>query len=164
MGEASFDRDDKFAQEGTQDIINHLTANGFIVRDVQSNRTYQKMDIDLLAFKEGRIYWIEIKCDRYSDSPNYFAETISNNKTGSLGCWYQTKSHYIFYYFPKSRELHIMDTVAAQEYVRSNEDNFRRINVKATRGYQNEVWYNSVGYLVPKKELIEAIDIEVRNI
>ena len=161
MNKYGFHQQDKQAKGASQEITEYLEARGFVVKNVEDSWIYQKMDIDLLAFKDGRIYWIEIKADSYYKTGNYFAESISNSNTNSLGCWFKTKSHFIFYYFTKEKELHIINTIQAQNWTTSHKKSLKTRKT-STKGYNGKILYESEGYLINRKLLQNSIDIDVK--
>jgi hypothetical protein len=159
-----FGNTDKSARKPTEDIIAYLESRGFVVKNCEHNKVYQKFDVDLLAFKDGRMYWIEIKVDSYFKTGNYFCETLSNEEKGTLGCFLSTKSHFIFYYFPDQRELHIMDTKKSQAWFIEHQDEFKSRRTATTNRDGSQVWYHTVGKLVSRKTMQKALGIDVINI
>lgn len=147
-------------------ITEHLIAelfkeNNYIVFDVSNISYYQIQDIDLLVYNkyDKTRLKIEIKSDSYL-SPNYFAETISNTTKQTLGCWLKTQSDYIFYYFEKNKELHVIPTKQAQQYVLERYNSLKTINV-ATKNNFGEIIYYTEGKLINKKDIQKHININL---
>lgn len=155
---------DQQTRNATQKIIAWLEAKGFVVKDVQKNWCYQQMDIDLIAFKDGRIHWIEIKVDSYYKTGNYFLEFLSNEEKGTEGCFLSTKSHYIFYYFEGADELHIMDTQESQQWFRANIDRFKDRRVSTGNKNGTKLWYHTVGKLVSRKIMQKEVEIKIHKL
>jgi len=110
-------------------IIEFLESRGNRVEDVSDIEYYRKIDVDLLVHNEkNKIIKLEVKADS-TKTKNYFAETISNDKKNTLGCWLLTESDYIAYYFELDKELHIIPTKPAQEYVIKNKNNLTHISL-----------------------------------
>lgn len=154
--------------DATAKITAWLKKNRYAIINVEKDKAYQHDDIDLLALKskDGKfptITKVEIKADTY-ESPNYFAEYLSNDRTGALGCWFKTKSDIILYYFVKTGEIHMIPTKAAQRFVQNkinaNKDAFKSVTVSTGGSYA----YHSKGYLVPKAELRRAMNIRIYKI
>lgn len=156
-----FKNSNKNAEIGAAEVTKYLEVTGWAVTNVEGDKKYQELDIDLLASRNGETVTIEIKADSYgSKTANYFCETISNTSKNTLGCFYATKSDYIFYYFLDTFELHIVPTEEAQEWLRANEYKYKKVNVSTT-GAEGEYWYSNEARLVPRAHLQSAIDIQV---
>lgn len=150
------------ATKTTEHLIAELCKkNGYVVFDVSNIKSYQEKDIDLLMYNkyDKTQFKIEIKSDTYL-SPNYFAETISNISKNTLGCWLKTKSDYIFYYFEKNKELHIIPTKKAQEYVLKRYNKLKSVKV-ATKNDSGKILYYTEGKLVNKKDIQKNVDIKI---
>lgn len=139
---------------------------GYLVFDVSDLKGYQVKDIDLLVYYNGDVNTqlkLEVKSDTY-ESNNYFAEVISNTSKNTLGCWLQTESDYIMYYFEKSCELHMIPTKQAQDYVINNYDKLKSVFVGTKTDNGKKILYYTEGKLVNKKQLQKAIDIEIYDL
>lgn len=164
-----FVKQNVFTQKGTKDIVNWLSANYFVI-DVQKEKEYQKKDIDLITVDKHNIHHVttlEIKCDSYYKTGNYFAETISNKQkyeathgTEGRGCWTYTESDYILYYFPDAKELHIIPTSKAQEWTKAHIDTLP-VKHLATQGDDGNKLYDSEGVLIKREQLKKEIGVEV---
>lgn len=138
--------------------------NNWLVLDVSNMKGYQEKDIDLIAYYdtvESQVK-LEIKSDSY-DSPNYFAETISNTTKNTLGCWMKTEADLLMYYFEKDKEVHVIPVKQAQQYIIDNYDNLKTIQV-GTKNKHGRTLYHTEGKLVNKKKLQKAIGIEVYDL
>lgn len=158
---------DKSARKPTEDIMEWL-KQWYTVINVEDDKTWRQRDVDLLALQslDGKFPTctkLEIKVDKYHGTPNYCCEIISNTSKNSIGCWYQTQSDYIVYYFPNIRELHLINTKQAQEYVKANESKFKNLNVDTT-GRNGEYWYSTLNKLVPRKEMQKHVDVKIFKI
>lgn len=154
------------ADQSTQDITEYLRREGWVVKNVEQEKYFQTLDVDLIILKKlppnqsPSAYMIEIKGDTYYNTNNYFVETISNMTTKTLGCFLITKSDYIFYYFPKEKELHIIPTKEAQQYVLAHQHEFKKRNPSTTDS-KGKHWYYSEGLLIPRKTMQKQVDIKV---
>ena len=138
--------------------------NGWLVLDVSNMRGYQEKDIDLIAYYDTveSQTKIEIKSDTYQ-SPNYFAETISNTSKNTLGCWMKTEADLLMYYFEKDKEVHVIPVKQAQQYINDNYDNLKTVRV-GTKDKNGRTLYYTEGKLVNKRKLQKAIDIEIYDL
>lgn len=138
--------------------------NDWLVLDVSNMKGYQEKDIDLIAYYdtvESQVK-IEIKSDSYQ-SPNYFAETISNTSKNTLGCWMKTEADYLMYYFEKDKEVHVIPVREAQQYIKDNYDNLKTAKV-GTKDKRGRILYYTEGKLVNKRKLQKAIDIQIYDL
>ncbi|WP_194190312.1 hypothetical protein [Clostridium chrysemydis] len=155
-----FKNSNNYAEIGAAEITKYLESTGWNVTNVEGDKAYQILDIDLVAEKDGETVTIEIKADTYKNTPNYFCETVSNTSKGTKGCFYATKSDYIFYYFMEKYELHVIPTQEAQTWLRLNESNYKEVSVKTT-GSKGEFWYSNQGRLVKQSDLQSAVDVQI---
>lgn len=158
-----FNQQDKSIRTDTQDVTDWLESQNYLVKNVEKNSVYRFMDIDLLAFEGGRIHWIELKVDRVYHSGNYFFETISNCKKQTPGCFLVTQSHFLFYYFPQKRELHIMNTKEARKWFLANQSTFKTKRT-CTIGRDGEEFYQTEGCLVNREMMKNCVYILVIKI
>lgn len=156
-----FKNSNNYAEVGAAEVTKYLEETGWTVTNVEADKEYQALDIDLVAEKDGETVTIEIKADNYgSKTANYFCENISNTSKNTLGCFYATQADYIFYYFLDTFELHVIPTKEAQEWLRANESRYRTHSVKTT-GAKGEYWYSNQGRLVRRTDLQKAVDVQV---
>lgn len=155
-----FNKSYKDAKKTENLVMQFFISRGYIVEDVSENKDYMAQDIDLLVYSEkmSKCIKLEVKSDK-TDTPNYFAETISNNKKNTLGCWLATKSDYIAYFFEKNKELHIIPTIPAQKYLKENYDKFK--DAETSTVIKDSILYITKGKLIKKKELQENISITI---
>lgn len=156
-----FKNSNKYAEVAAAQITKYLETTGWTVTNVECDKAYQELDIDLVVEKDGETFTIEIKADNYgAKTANYFCETISNTSKNTLGCFYATQSNYIFYYFLDTFELHVIPTADAQEWLKANESLYRTHSVKTT-GANGEYWYSNQGRLVNRTDLQNAVDVQI---
>lgn len=134
-------------------------TKGGIVTNVEGDKTYQEIDVDLTHTysPDGKFpitKLIEVKVDSFHKTGNFFFETISNTNTGSLGCFMYTKSDEIYYYYPEARELYIMPTNEVREWFKRNMNRYKKTST-STKGYNNKVLYSTEGYLVPRQDVLK---------
>lgn len=88
---------------------NVLEACGFQVQDVSRNPDYYEKD-DLIATKNGKSYFIEVKTDtRAHETGNLVVELISNVEAKRTGWFNYCKCNKYFFYLANSNELIIVD-------------------------------------------------------
>lgn len=88
---------------------NVLEACGFQVQDVSRNPDYYEKD-DLIATKNGKSYFIEVKTDtRAHETGNLVVELISNMEAKRTGWFNYCKCNKYFFYLANSNELIIVD-------------------------------------------------------
>lgn len=149
------------AKQSAQDIEDFLKscAGTLAIINVEENKKYQKEDVDLILVDDSntviRTTKIEIKGDRWHHTGNYFFEVISNKQKGTEGCFLYTQSDYIFYYFVKQKELHILPTAKTREWFLQNKNRFRARECTSLVGEDS---YNTVGYLVPRSIVLEEVE------
>lgn len=128
------------------------------VENVEAIDKFRKLDIDLLwKYKKDEnilLKKVEIKGDRYYHTGNYFFETISNESKQTPGCFLYTAADYVFYYFVDVHELHILPVKQVRRWFMQRINTFRETRTSTPVG--NEM-YVTVGRLVPREQLIEAI-------
>lgn len=146
-------------------IADFFRSKGYLMLDVSNMKGYQEKDIDFLAYINGERdsqVKLEVKSDTYN-SPNYFAEVISNTTKNTLGCWLNTQADYLLYYFEYNKELHIIPVKEAQEYVLNNYDNLKS-TFTSTKTKNGKILYYTEGKLINKKKLQKVLDITVLNL
>lgn len=164
MNKNSFYECDKLAKKASEEIEKFLKYYDWTVFNVEDDLLFRELDIDLIAqTEEKQTVKIEIKADKYYNTNNYFCEVISNTTKNNLGCFYQTKSDYIYYYFIEEKELHIIPTIEAQEYLKANEYKFKDVYPKTTSTH-GQLFYKNKGLLVSRDVLQANIDIQIFNI
>lgn len=170
---SNFYQADKIAKKASGEIEAWLRSfeETVSVHNVEDIKSYQAKDIDLVWLsileEKGPRYCvatkIEIKADTYYRTGNYFFETISNTNKNNPGCFLLTESDYLYYYFIDEKELHVIPTKQAQEWFLANKSKFRERYVDTT-GKNGEVYYQTVGSLVPRKELQKHIPVDIYDL
>jgi len=110
---------------------------------------YNPHNGDLVIYKNGKRYVLEVKTDRYR-SPNFFLEINSNLEQNTLGCIEASKSDFFFYYFSNAKQLYIFKTNDLKKWLNRNKNIFKPINVPNKN-------YTTVGIKVPIITLINEI-------
>lgn len=127
------------------------------VINVEDDKDYQKIDVDLLWVYKWRnqelLKKVEIKGDRYYWTGNYFIETISNKERNNPGCFMYTEADYLFYYFADTKELNVMPMPDARKWFLQHTNEFQIITLSTTDKNKTKVLYTSEGKLVPKRKL-----------
>lgn len=138
------------------------------VTNVEDDTAYREKDIDLiwkLLDNSGNKIeiTIEIKGDRWEKTGNYFFETISNKDKNTPGCFIYTEAIYIYYYFVNTKELHRIPVEKTRKWFLENIDKFKEKETSTPVG--NDQYYITVGRLVPRKVVKEAIpEIKVKSL
>ena len=147
----------RVADEGAKEVTSWLEGKGYKVLNVENDKTYQDLDIDLIVTKlnEGRteVFTVEIKVDRYT-SGNFFFEITSNKTKGTPGCILYTNSDYIIYYFIKTKELYVITTCKLRKYLLTNQNKFTKKECTSLAGKGS---YQSEGLLIPKATLEKSL-------
>ena len=152
----NFNDANNIASQASEEITTFLLSLPTTVKvvNVEKNKLYQNVDIDLIWYvrsqKTGEIVkkTIEVKGDTYL-SKNYFFETVSNTSKNTPGCFLVTESDFLFYYFIKTKELHIMPTNEVRDWFLDNQHKFYEATT-STSG-PNKYLYSTKGRKVPKK-------------
>lgn len=138
--------------DGVYDVIN--------VEDVEEFRI---QDVDLLVFinQNNKNYCkkVEIKGDTMYNTGNYFFETISNKSRGTLGCFLYTEADYIYYYYVKEKELHVLPTKRVREWFLANQNRFPKRSASTPVGSD---YYVTEGRIVPRnivKKEVSGVNI-----
>ena len=147
------------AKQATRDIEGWLSGLPETVRieNVEDNREYQRVDVDLIWITKTGSYQVEIKGDRYHKTGNFFWETHSNKERNTPGCFIYTKADWVFYYFVTPRVLYQLPMPATRDWFLENINRFRE---RSTTTNVGNSYYTTVGRLVP----INVVIAEVANI
>lgn len=146
----------KVADRAARDIEEYLNSLDYTlsVVNVENDTYYRKEDVDLIwTYRvNGKevVKRVEIKGDTYSQSKNFFIETISNMTKNTPGCFLYTQSNYIFYYFVEKKELTILQMDKFKPWFMKNQERFEKRNLSTKAGNGS---YRSEGRLVPKEIL-----------
>ena len=104
MKSYTFDEKDEFSKNGIKSVCSYLNTlkKTIEIKNVEDDKEYQKNGIDLVwIYRKGKnnvMISIEVKTDKYMTG-NFWLETLSNEKIGTLGCFIKCKAKYLFYYF-----------------------------------------------------------------
>ena len=74
-----------------------------------------------------------------------------------------TKAEYLYYYFIEKKELHVIHTKTAQKWFLANKNKFKERRVDTT-GKNGQLYYQTVGSLVPRKELQKHINVDIYDL
>lgn len=139
--------------KGERIIINWLLFQPFsrTLKNVTSNKYYQKRDIDLLLttniIDDKKTWAIEIKTDSYRTG-NLFWEVYSCLEYQTLGCLEKTESDILAYFFinEEKNQLYLFNTKKLRNWVHKNMDSFSVKTVK------NKT-YSTFGVLIPLTQI-----------
>lgn len=168
MKKYNFNDANKISKNGINDITEFIKQNPKTIEiiNVEKDILFQKQDVDLiwklLINNKPKRVKIEVKIDRYHQTGNYFFETISNSKKQTLGCFLYTCADYIFYYFLKIKELHILKTNLVRVWFLKNQNNFKTISTQTCK--TGKVLYKTIGKLVPRNILPKNLGTKVINL
>jgi hypothetical protein len=145
------------AQQAIEDIVKWLRSKSETVEiiNVENEKHYQDMDVDLIwKTKDGDIK-IEVKGDRYHTTGNFFLETFSSEELQTPGCFMYTEADFVYYYFVGIKRLYIMPMPDTRIWFKEHLTNFRESKTHTDMGYGKH--YTTVGRLVPIKILMENV-------
>lgn len=148
------------ADIGFRDVNLFLCAmpETIAVINVEKDKHFQRKDIDLIwvyKYKNSEyMKRVEIKADRYSQTGNYFIETVSNQTKDTKGCFLYTEADFLFYYFVDTKELNVIPMPLAKEWFLANQDRFIEKELSTLVGKGS---YVTKGRLVPKKTLNKEV-------
>lgn len=148
-----FHERNNYAQSHMNTIESYLKSlpSTTSVINVEDDKHYQKIDIDLLWKGKNQNNMeltksIEVKVDSYHHSGNIFFEVISNDNKNSQGCMLVSEADYLFYFFPEIKLLYSFKLSKFKEWTLINKHRFKIKKCKNPT-------YNSWGYLIPRKIL-----------
>lgn len=120
----NFIKDLKTGEVGEKITMEYLSSieNFDCILDVRDNKLFQKIDVDFLVLTKDNIMLpVEVKSDTMAHRTNNIVyETVSNRKTGSIGCFEKTRAKYMYYYLTVPQELYVIDVIKLQEYAHEN--------------------------------------------
>ena len=152
------------AKQAASDIENYLKSlpQTVDVVNVEDHPTYQKKDIDVLYFFNGKENVkkktsIEIKGDMHHHTGNYFFETHSNLDKNTPGCFMYTEADFLFYYYVKMKELHILPMKEARAWFIENIERFQQRGTSTQIGNKKKKGYRTAGRLVPRDILLQEV-------
>jgi hypothetical protein len=126
------------------------------VVNVENDKKYQGMDVDLLWKTTLGDKTIEIKGDTYHQTGNFFLETYSNKERNTPGCFMYTEAQLIYYYFVIIKKLYVLPMPKTRLWFLGHADEFSEKPTQTIVG--NGVYYTTVGRLVPIKTLLQNVD------
>lgn len=124
------------------------------VRNVESEKDFQKIDVDLVWITNKREYKIEIKADQWHKTGNFFFETHSNKERNTPGCFLNTRADFVFYYFIIPKVLYCLPMPRTREWFQFKMENFKE---SSTTTPVNGEQYTTVGRLVPIDEVMKHV-------
>jgi len=140
------------------DIVTNWLQHRKWVKSVTSkegDKSYQEVGVDLVVDKKDSTYdWVEVKSDTWK-TPNFFFETVSNDKRGTPGCFMKTKAHYLYYVMLNLFEFYILPVQQVRGWFLANRSDFVEKKTSTTR--RGQVVYNTIGALVPRKRVVEEV-------
>jgi hypothetical protein len=141
-------------------VVGHLKSQPYTrkVDDARKWKNYQKVDIDLVWWKEkdGRRWAItcEVKGDDQTTGC-FFLETIANVELFTLGCILYTEARLLFYYFRCADELFEFEVEKLRPWLLLHMDDYPDVETE-TLNRAGRVAYKTRGKSVPIKTLIDA--------
>lgn len=150
----SFDKDIILGNVGEELTLKLLKQDKTItkIKDVRTERKFQKWDIDFIIYKNDRKIKLEVKTDRLAfETGNIIYEKYSNIKYNSIGCFEKTRANYILYYILYTNVLYIINVLEFNFWVNSHKPN----KLEVIR-----MGDNAIGYLFSLEELEEHSFIE----
>jgi len=157
----SFDEKNKFSKRGIKIIEKYLSSldKTLSIKNVEDDVNYQNIDIDLIwTFKKNNVNivrFLEVKTDNYTTG-NFWIETISNEKKGTIGCFLKSHADFFYYYFIKWDSVYIIPMKQAKKWFQKNMDNFS-ISKTKTKDNHNNYSHTTVGRIVPIKIMMENV-------
>ena len=124
------------------------------LKNVEADRSYQQVDVDLLWTTRKDTYKIEIKGDRWHKTGNFFFETHSNKEKNTPGCFLYTQADLLFYYFIEPAILYILPMPQTRDWFLKNRQRFKERSTTTPVGQDH---YTTVGRLVPIATVITEV-------
>lgn len=154
----SFSQGLNVTNRGTQEILDWMKRRKETVKiqNVESDRAYQRHDIDLIWITQANVNLIEIKVDRYAQTGNFFFETLSNREKNTPGCFMYTKATLLFYYFLETKMLYALPMPEVRDWFIERQTLFPERST--TTPIRNGTgYYTTVGRLVPIIKIVQAV-------
>ena len=154
----------KIEKIATSEVRKYLEGLPETIRviSVENDKAFQSMDIDFLwvYIKNGvvEIKKIEVKGDTYSNTGNFFLETVSNKKKNTPGCFIYSKADFFYYYFVDTRELNVIPLAETRKWFIKNIHSFPKKDTSTI--LNNGERYYSCGRLVHKTKIDKAIKVK----
>lgn len=148
------------ARQAVEDVAQWLSMRPETeeVRRVYDDPEFQQKSIDLVwvreKFDELVEVLIDVQGDRYLDTSKYFFETVSDDEAGIPGTLVRSEADYLYYYFTRRLELHIMPMQRTREwFVAHQQEMEQRQRKMPSAGGQ----CTSIGCIVPQGRIISEI-------
>ena len=117
-------------------VASFLLEKGWRIEDVTQDKTYQSLEIDLIAHKDGCRRSLEVKQEnKVGSTGNLLLEIITNTKTGGEGWFSKCQADYIFWHDTQNQLLLVAATSSVREY----------ITMEGSKAYW-KVWKSFEGY------------------
>jgi len=136
------------------------------VHDVQQDRRYQNLGIDLLWIARASqgvcSITVEVKGDRNDSTGNFFIETISDLQWNTPGAFLICQAEWYFYYFVNTGVLYCLPMHLLKPWFLNLIDSF---DERSTQSEHEGRRWTTMGRLVPiSKVLAEVPDIRCFNL
>jgi len=126
------------------------------VHDVQDDKFFQLLDVDLLLESSDGIRLCEVKGDRWT-SGNVYLERVSNNSKGNPGCMIYTCADVVAYYFVTSGKLLLIPVPALKSWMAEHLLSYPE-KVVGTKGEREKrTLYMSTGHTVPIEVILREV-------
>lgn len=162
MNQYTMEEQLKIAEQSSDEVTTFLESlpSTRWVKNVEMDKAFQKMDVDLLWCyeKDGAefVRKVEVKGDRYCESSNFFFEVISNTNKMTPGCFMYSEADYFFYYFPDTKELNILPLKRVRNWFIEHENEFKEVYLK-TNGNSSKTLYQTKGRIVSKSRVRKEV-------
>jgi len=162
MKSYTFDEKDEFSKNGIKSVCSYLNTlkKTIEIKNVEDDKEYQKNGIDLVwIYRKGKnnvMISIEVKTDKYITG-NFWLETLSNERIGTLGCFVKCKARYLFYYFINWKNMYIIPMKKARPWFLENINRFKESKT-STKDINNNHQHITVGRLVPINIMMKEVE------
>lgn len=141
---------------GEQEVKDYLRANGYTVADVSDIAFYQRIDVDILAYKDNLNdeVKIEVKNDgMISNTGNLFIELITDLDKSRLGWFNITGADYIYYRDRVNKQVYILPLNNLKDFIESHKSN---LELRCANDYRKDGTISKVssGYLIPIRDYL----------
>ncbi len=168
-GFSSFDQRKGQENFGLNKILDYLTANSIQYDNVTNNRIYFEKDVDIvITTEQGTSLLVELKSDDWiGKTGNFFFEIISNEATGTIGCFLKSQAHVWFYLDNKNNILYIFPLARLQkwffdirgQYVANMKEIDTLFRLQSTHTKRsNQYGHTTIGRIVGKNMLFKSLN------
>ena len=85
-------------KSGENAVADHYRKLGYAVEDVSMDRKWQEVDVDMLIYKDGDEFAVEVKnCNKAKDTGKVFIQTMKNVEMDVIGWIYQCEADYLVF-------------------------------------------------------------------